>query len=433
MSWVRLDDSAPEHPKFLKLAELAKQGDRGAAAAWLWVCGLAYCNRQPSRNGFIPRAKIPQLYPVKGAAGLAARLVEVGLWESREDGFAIHDYHDYQPSAADAADLSDKRSEAGRKGGKRSGESRASKPRDGRVDAESEPSPSRMQAESEPHASRVDDATDEIPEGNQQTSEASCLKQTNPRPVPSRPNPDQPPNPLSGGTLPLGLPAGEPETGAAGGEEAREGTKQAASRKAAKPRKPKAADVLVEKHRETIAAVLDLLDAARGKLVEPDPDRAGHHRPCPLPPVKRDNPENWRTIAARIEEGATVEQSHHVLGVRFAAIRAGDPSREYFNAINPFASEWFARYLETDAAAAAARVRADLERRAPRPSRLAPGNAKPTKSEAEIIAAQERDLDRRREERRAADLAAMDPTERARIEAEVAEMMARHARAAGAA
>jgi uncharacterized protein YdaU (DUF1376 family) len=224
---------------------------------------------------------------------------------------------------------------------------------------------------------------------------------------------DQPPNPLSGGTIPLGLPAGEPETGAAGGEEGREGTKQAASRKAAKPRKPKAADVLVEKHRETIAAVLDLLDAARGKLVEPDPDRAGQHLACPLPPVVRSNLENWRTIAARIEEGATVDQVHHVLGVRFAAIRAGDAAgRSYFDAITPFRSEWFARYLATDAAAAAARVRADIERRAPRPSRLAPGNAKPTPDEAERIAAQEADMDRRR---RARALASMSPEDREKL------------------
>ena len=125
MSWVKIDDAAPEHPKFMRLAELANQGDRGAAAAWLWVCGLAYCNRQPARDGFIPRMKVGQLYPVKGGLGLAERLVQVGLWEQRADGFAVHDYHVYQPSAAEASDLSAKRSAAGRKGGQRSAAARA--------------------------------------------------------------------------------------------------------------------------------------------------------------------------------------------------------------------------------------------------------------------------------------------------------------------
>ena len=159
MSWVRLDDAAPEHRKLLKLAELAKQGDRGAAAAWLWVCGLAYCNRQPARDGFIPRAKVAQLYPVRGAAGLAARLVEVGLWEQRDGGFAVHDYNDYQPSAADAAELSEKRSEAGKKGGRKSAEKRAAMAQEGRDQGATEPHASRTRAAPMPHASRTRDAT----------------------------------------------------------------------------------------------------------------------------------------------------------------------------------------------------------------------------------------------------------------------------------
>ena len=186
--------------------------------------------------------------------------------------------------------------------------------------------------------------------------------------------------------------------------------KVAARRRA---RKPKAVD-LVEKHREAIGQVLDLLDKGRATLEEPDPDRPGATRLHPLPPIPRDNPENWKLIADRIEAGATVEQARHVLRVRWAAIQAGDPAgRSYFDAITPFRPQWFAASLGTDEAAARARVRADLERRAPRPARLAPGNAKPTKSEAEIIAAQEADMNRRRREQL---LAKLSPEDRAKAE-----------------
>lgn len=180
MAWVRLDDAAPEHPKFLLLAKLANQGDRGAAAAWLWVCGLGYCNRQSARDGVIPRMKVPQLYPVRGALGLAGRLVEVGLWETHQDGYVIHDYHDYQPGLLEALELSSKRSAAGRKGGQRSGAARAA------TAGQSE------RTDGAPMAHRQSDAQAAGGNGetNQHTGEANCLKQTNPRPDPSRPVPD---------------------------------------------------------------------------------------------------------------------------------------------------------------------------------------------------------------------------------------------------
>jgi hypothetical protein len=115
MSWVKIDDGAPDHPKLLAA---------GAEACWLWVCGLAYCNRQPKRTGLIPEAKVSVLYPVKNAAKLAERLVKVGLWERAEGGgYQIHDYLDFQPTL----DLRAARAEAGRAGGRKSGEARRSK------------------------------------------------------------------------------------------------------------------------------------------------------------------------------------------------------------------------------------------------------------------------------------------------------------------
>jgi hypothetical protein len=43
--WVRIDDGAPLHPRPLTA---------GAEAPWLWVAGLAHCNRATT-NGAIDR------------------------------------------------------------------------------------------------------------------------------------------------------------------------------------------------------------------------------------------------------------------------------------------------------------------------------------------------------------------------------------------
>src|SRR3990167_6480333 len=115
MSWVKIDDGAPDHRKQLAA---------GSEACWLWVCGLAYCNRQPARDGFIPGVKVGLLYPFRRAGALAKKLVEVGLWEEADGGYRVHDYHSYQPDQERAGEISKARSEAGRKGGLRSGKTR---------------------------------------------------------------------------------------------------------------------------------------------------------------------------------------------------------------------------------------------------------------------------------------------------------------------
>lgn len=114
MSWVKLDDGFPDHPKILAA---------GALAGFLWTCGLAYCNRQKVKTGFIPETKVPVLFPLPQPMKLAAKLVAVGLWERADDGFQVHDYHDFQPSE----NLRAARSEAGKLGGARSGQVRRSK------------------------------------------------------------------------------------------------------------------------------------------------------------------------------------------------------------------------------------------------------------------------------------------------------------------
>lgn len=113
MSWVKIDDSACEHPKLL---------EAGAKAAWLWLCCLSYCNRQKRKDGVIPKAKIGLLYPGLGLKE-ARLLVSAGLLHETERGFSAHGYHEYQPSA----EVSAVRSVAGKQGGIKSGEARRSK------------------------------------------------------------------------------------------------------------------------------------------------------------------------------------------------------------------------------------------------------------------------------------------------------------------
>lgn len=90
MAWVRLEDGFMEHPKVIKA---------GPAAAWLFICGLGYANRNLT-DGFIPSAVVPRLADLKGCATLARRLVDVRLWERADGGYQVHDYLAYQPSAA---------------------------------------------------------------------------------------------------------------------------------------------------------------------------------------------------------------------------------------------------------------------------------------------------------------------------------------------
>jgi len=107
MTWAKIDDRANENEK---------QMAAGAEASWLWVCGLMYCNRQPKKTGRIPKPMVGMLFPKLGQKH-ARKLVQVGLWRDDGDAYVVHNYAKWN-------DISTKRADAGRKGGKRSGETR---------------------------------------------------------------------------------------------------------------------------------------------------------------------------------------------------------------------------------------------------------------------------------------------------------------------
>lgn len=110
MTWVRVDDGFPDHPKVMQV---------GPLGGWLQICALAYCNRYLT-DGFVPArvalrladftnvgvltwqelARPPEEdeYEPAEVSWIIPRLVEAGMWERVEGGFLIHDFDDYQPS-----------------------------------------------------------------------------------------------------------------------------------------------------------------------------------------------------------------------------------------------------------------------------------------------------------------------------------------------
>lgn len=111
MAWVMLDDNFPNHPKVLQA---------GPVAAWLWVCGTAYCRRYHT-GGFIPATAVKTLGVTTNPRRMIDALLEARLWERSGDGFMVHDYAAMYPDdAGDKAkkeDIRIKRAIAGRKGG----------------------------------------------------------------------------------------------------------------------------------------------------------------------------------------------------------------------------------------------------------------------------------------------------------------------------
>lgn len=167
MSWARIDDTLCDHPKVLAA---------GLEAMGLWVMALTYCSRHLT-DGKVSQATFCYLVANRQTDfAIAERLVFAKLWEVAPDGdgWVFHDYHDYNPSKADAkrkrADLSAIRSEAGRRGAEKRWANRDSKP-DGK-------------------------ASGNLPSDGKWQTHA---------PVPSRPVPISPPNPLRGDLGPIDL------------------------------------------------------------------------------------------------------------------------------------------------------------------------------------------------------------------------------------
>jgi hypothetical protein len=94
LPWVRLDTSMPDNPKVIDLCDT---GDVGMAAAFVWVCSLAYAGKHAT-DGLIPRGVLARL---NGRAKHAKLLVEHRLWDEAPKGWQIHNWEDYNRVALD--------------------------------------------------------------------------------------------------------------------------------------------------------------------------------------------------------------------------------------------------------------------------------------------------------------------------------------------
>lgn len=107
MSWLKLDDQLPDHPKVAGLTD---------GAFRLHLTALCYCSRHLT-DGLVPEPMIHR-WGVRHADRAAHELASARLWRPVEGGWLIHDYLEHQRSRADVEGLSEKRAAAGRKGGK---------------------------------------------------------------------------------------------------------------------------------------------------------------------------------------------------------------------------------------------------------------------------------------------------------------------------
>lgn len=107
MAYLMVETSIRTHPKFLAA---------GPDASWLWLCGLGYC-QDGLTDGRIPTSALEYL-GVKNPRKLAAKLVEVRLWEEVDGGWQMHDYFDHNKAAVEVRRIMKARAEGGKLGGR---------------------------------------------------------------------------------------------------------------------------------------------------------------------------------------------------------------------------------------------------------------------------------------------------------------------------
>lgn len=207
MTWVRIDDCAPLHPKLLRA---------GPEAAWLWIAGLAYANRHVT-DGAIPAEALAALYPVDGwtrakLLRLAAHLVSVGLWVAREGGgWLIHGYDEFQSEAMRGAVDERRAWERDRKARQRE----AARTRSGPSDSvELRPMSHRDRGGTVPRDMSHFDVRDTggTPAGDTRASKADVSQGVSQAPDPSRPVPTDPKNSeRAGAAVPAPRPKQAPE------------------------------------------------------------------------------------------------------------------------------------------------------------------------------------------------------------------------------
>lgn len=119
MTWAKLDDAFPEHPKVDRLSDGAFRLHVGAI---VWSCRWL-------TDGYLPPDRVGRMSRTF-KTGQVAELIRAGLWEEKGDGWQIHDFLDYQLPAekvlakreAEASRMRQKRSRSQQRSGERPGE-----------------------------------------------------------------------------------------------------------------------------------------------------------------------------------------------------------------------------------------------------------------------------------------------------------------------
>jgi hypothetical protein len=91
MSWARIDDSFPEHPKIQRISDKAYR---------LHVNALCYCNRNLTDGVLSTAAVRAQKTAIRATKRHVEELVDGALWGPLTGGYEIHDFLEWNPSAA---------------------------------------------------------------------------------------------------------------------------------------------------------------------------------------------------------------------------------------------------------------------------------------------------------------------------------------------
>lgn len=212
MPWFKSDDGFPEHPKSDALAEHfgADWPTLNLAFATWHHMGCDCASRGTDGAFSSARAYRVMRAPREAIDAAVAGLLAVGLLEASEGAFVFHDWHHYQPSnvevAAKREEVSRKRAEAGRKGGRKSGEARAGSKQN---EANGKQTGSKPAKQNEANGQANDEAklaANALPVGDRSKTEASGQSndEAPSRPVPSRPVDTTPiPSPAPSAATPL--------------------------------------------------------------------------------------------------------------------------------------------------------------------------------------------------------------------------------------
>lgn len=117
MSWLRVDDRFPSHPKVERLEDFGERRFATAITVWLFMgtdcAGLGVGGIVTEKR----MAKVLSAISERSRKQAAADLVEVGLWETAEGETGFHDWEEYRAKARsddDAKDYEAKRKAAWR-------------------------------------------------------------------------------------------------------------------------------------------------------------------------------------------------------------------------------------------------------------------------------------------------------------------------------